>query len=112
MNVICLPPNKRHAHVDFLSNILAMATRAVTMEYIQHGFMAPGVIDDTFCRYPDFEKIIGTCNRNPSQREYNLCGESFDKLFDIVLRDGHVSDNVFEECYFPLDIDITGNTSH
>ena len=40
-----LPSNKRRALTDFLSNIPAISTRAVTTEYIQHGFITAGMID-------------------------------------------------------------------
>ena len=76
-----LASNKRKALVDFLSNVPAMSTRAVTSDYIQEGFITPGVIDSTHRRYPDFDRILSTCKRDPTIEEYQLCKDTFNELF-------------------------------
>ena len=60
-------------------------------------------------RYPDLNKIIGTCRKNPTTHEYALCLKQFPSLLKIYLVTGHVDDSVFEELGFPMNRDPEGN---
>ena len=85
-----------------------MSTEAVTCKHIQHGFIVGGVIDTYHHRYPDLNKIIATCQKEPSKEEYQLCLNTFPALLDIMVKKGFVPDTVFEEYQFPVDRDILG----
>ena len=74
-----------------------------------HGFLQGGYIDKKKLRFPDFNKILSTCRRNPTLDEYELCKTSFHGIMKLYLQDGHVCDNVFEDLGFPMDRDPIGN---
>ena len=86
-----------------------MGTTAATRDNIQHGFIANGLVDDKFKRYPDFNKMLSTCRRNLGNEDYNRCIETFPYLFDRCLEHGHVPDLEFESLGFKQDINIQGN---
>ena len=92
--------------IDFISSVPKMTAKAVTRNNIIHGFRANGMIDDTYERFPDFKKILSTCQKNPTESEYKLCVDSFPYLFKKYLEDGHVDDHVFENLGFPMDEDV------
>ena len=92
--------------IDFISSVPEMTAKAVTRNNIIHGFRANGMIDDTYERFPDFKKILSTCQKNPTVSEYKLCVDSFPYLFNKYLEDGHVDDHVFENLGFPMDEDV------
>lgn len=47
-----------------------MVTKAATNTNIQHGFLSNGLIDTKHRRYPDFNRILSTCRRNPTLEQY------------------------------------------
>ena len=87
-----LKANKKKSLIDFVASNSAMVTKAAARENIQHGFIANGLVDDKFKRYPDFNKMRSTCRRNPENEDYNRCIETSTYLFDRCLEHGHVPD--------------------
>ena len=83
-----------------------MIAKAVTRNNIIHGFRANDMIDDTYKKFPDFKKILSTCQKNPTENEHKLCVDSFSYLFNKYLEDGHVEDLVFKNLGFPMDEDV------
>ena len=66
------------------------------------------MIDKEYKTFPDFEKLLATCRRDPTKEKYNLCIDSFPYLYTKVLDDGHLDDSIFEEVGFPMDINASG----
>ena len=52
-------------------------------------------------RFLDFNKILGTCRKNPTKDEYEMCIQYCLQY----LSNGHVPDEAFEELGFPMDED-------
>ena len=86
-----------------------MTAKAITRNNVLQGFWEAGYIDKKMLWYPDLNKIIATCRRNPTTQEYALCVEQFPKLLKRFLANGHVEDSVFEQLGFPMDQDPEGN---
>jgi hypothetical protein len=105
---LILSLTKRNALVDFISISPEMSGKACTRQNILHGFEANGVIDKESKRFPDFDQILATCRKLPTDAEYELCHRSFPTLFEHQLKYGHVPDEVFEELGFPVDCDMDG----
>ena len=101
--------NKKKAVVDFACNLPAMCTVAITSNYVQEGFMVPGVIDYAHRRYPDYDMILSTCQKNISNTECKLCEDAFESLLDLMIKNGHMPDSTFEKYNFPMDRDCVGN---
>ena len=106
---LILKPNKSRAIIDFVSSLPEKTCKTTTRDNILEGFIQPGYIDSKKLRYPDLNKILSTCRRNPTAGEYALCIEKFPLLMQIVLEKGHIEDSVFEELGFPIDKDPEGN---
>ena len=106
---LCLKTNKSRALIDFISSLPEMTAKAITRNSILQGFLEAGYIDKLKLRYPDLNKIIVTCRRNPTEREYALCIEKFPTLLKMFLEKGYVEDSIFEEMGFPMDQDPEGN---
>ena len=70
------------------------------------------MIDNKYLRYPDLNKILAKCRRDPTIYENNNCIEHFSFLNNMYSRDGHVSDEVFEELGFPMDSNRNNKTVH
>ena len=107
-NQLRLPSKKRGALIDFVSGLPQMVTKAVTYPNVIHGFKENGMIDSEFMRFPDFEKILATCRRDPTKEEFNLCINSFPYLYTKMVDDGHLDDSIFEEVGFPSDRNASG----
>ena len=85
---LCLKTNKSRALIDFISSLPEMTAKAITRNTILQDFLKPRYIDKLKLRYPDLNKIIGTCRQNPTEREYALCVEKFPTLLKIFWRRG------------------------
>ena len=104
-----LKANKEKSLIDFVAIIPAMVTKAATRKNIQHGLIVNSLVDETHKHYPDFNKILATCRKNPKTDNYNHCVKSFSYLFNYCLEHGHVPDLKFELLGFHQDINIQGN---
>eukprot|EP00957_Ditylum_brightwellii_P141966 10815389-Ditylum_brightwellii.AAC.1 len=80
-----------------------MTTRAATQSNIQIGFTSGGIIDKEFKQYPDFNKMLAACRRNPTKEEYKKCIDSFLSLFSKFETKGHADDGFFEQLCFQAD---------
>ena len=69
--------NKKTLLIDFIASIPAMGIKVATRDNIQHGFIANGLVDEIYKRYPTFNKILATCRRNPKTDDYNRCIKYF-----------------------------------
>ena len=106
---LVLKTNKSRAIIDFVSSLPEKTCKTTTRDNILEGFLQAGYIDSKKLRYPDLNKILSTCRRNPTNSEYALCLEKLPVLLKIVLDKGHIVDSIFEEMGFPLDKDPEGN---
>jgi hypothetical protein len=104
-----LKTKNSNALVDFLSVLPEMVTTAVQNEKIMKGFIGPGMINGKFNKYPDFNKMLATCRRNPTRDEYTTCYSSFIELFNSFGRIGGLEDDVWERLGFPVDKNIHGD---
>ena len=104
-----LKENKKKLLIDFVASIPAKVTKAATRKNIQHGFIVNSLVDETHKHYPDFNKILATCRKNPKTDNYNHCVKFFSYLFNYCLEHGHVPDLKFELLGFHQDINIQGN---
>ena len=72
-----LKANKKKSLTDFVASIPVMVTKVATRDNVQHGFIANSLVDETYKRYLDFNKILATCRRNPKTDDYNRCIKYF-----------------------------------
>ncbi len=93
---LTLAPNKRHSHVDFISILSVMATKACMVKNIQHRFIEEGMIDVDNLRYPVFDRIISTCQRNPSMEEYKNIENKVNTIINESCEFGHISEEVYD----------------
>ena len=107
-NRLVLKPTKKNAIIDFVASVPDMTSKAVTRDNVIHGFKENGMIDSKLFRFPDFDKMLATCRKDPTDSEYQLCIDSFPHLFKIYQEKGHVDDEVFEQLGFPMDRDVDG----
>ena len=111
MSELNLNGTKLKVLVDKLTVLPEIATKATTRGSIVKGFRASGLIDPDLSKYPVFRDILGT--RRPSMPTdlYNSLQDIdyFKKLFDITLKNGHISEQVYDELGFPKDVDPHGN---
>ena len=104
-----LKKNKSRALIDFIASHPEMTAKAVTRNNVLHGFHEAGYIDRKMLRYPDIDKILGTCLQKATSHEYSLCLKQFPLLLRMYLENGHVDDSVFEKLGVPMDQDPEGN---
>lgn len=100
-----LKASKHKALIDFVACQPHYTTKVVTHENSTHGFLEAGYIDKKSLHYPDFDKILRTCRRDPTIQEHNLCKHFFVNLIKIYSEKGHVTDDIFEKLGFPMDND-------
>ena len=103
-----LKDTKKKALVDFVASYPEMAVKGLTREGIMEGFLANGMVDSKFQRYPDFHKLLATCRKDPTVDEYKNCVENVPVLYQHVINNGHIPDDIFESLGFPLDMDEEG----
>ena len=107
---LLLKPSKNNSIIDFIASVPGMTAKSVTRDNIIHGVLENGMLDSKQFRYPDFDKMLATCRRDPTKDEYKLCVDSFPVLFKKYLEYGHVEDELFEQLGFPMDRDVDGTT--
>ena len=105
---LMLKPSKKSSIIDFIASVPAMTAKAVNRDNIIHGILENGMLDSKQFRYPDFNKMLATCRRDPTEDEYKLCVDSFPVLLKEYLEHGHVDDDMFERLGFPMDTDVDG----
>jgi hypothetical protein len=67
------------------------------------------MIDGKFKTYPDFNRMLATCRRNPTRDEYRTCYSSFIKLFNSFGIIGGLEEEIWECLGFPVDKNIHGD---
>eukprot|EP00957_Ditylum_brightwellii_P159518 12142673-Ditylum_brightwellii.AAC.1 len=72
-----------------------MSAKAIMCKNVSHGANVNSMADKEYNRYPYFDKIIGTCAREITKDEYDLCIKSFPYLFKLYQEKSHVEDSVF-----------------
>ena len=85
-----------------------MIENTVTYPNTIHGFQVNGMIDKEYKMFPDFEKLLVTCQSDPTKEEYNLCIDSFPDFYTKMLDNGHLDDFIFKEVRFPMDTNASG----
>ena len=106
---LSLLPTKQKAPIDFIACHPHVTTKAVTCDNVMHGFLEAGYIDTKKIQHQDFNKILRTFLRDPTNDEYNLCKDSFKDFMKFYLKHGHVTDDHFEELDYHMDNDPRGN---
>lgn len=101
--------SKSKVLIDFILCQPHVSTKACTHDNVMHGFLEGGYIEKKKLRFPDFNKILFTCRRDPTLYEYELWKTSFSSIIKLYLQDGHVCDNIFADLGFPMDIYPIGN---
>ena len=76
-NKITFKPSKKKTIIKFLSVVPEIVTNSVKQSYILKGLTTPSMINIIYYRYPDFNTLLTTCQRNPPQQEYEQCYRSF-----------------------------------
>ena len=68
------------------------------------------MIDKEYRMFSNFEKLLATCQRDPTKEEYYLCIDSFPYLNTKILDDGHLDDSIFDEVGFRMDTNASGQS--
>ena len=68
-NKLILKSSEKNAIIDCVSCVPETTTKSVTRNNIIHGFVENGMIDFENNRFPDFNKILETCRKDPTVEE-------------------------------------------
>jgi hypothetical protein len=96
------------ALVDFVSQIGSIMNSAATPHNLKKGFIANGMIDIGSETCPDIDVMLGTLTRELTEHEYDLVQNNFNELLHIQMREGHISDKVYDRIGFPNDVNCGG----
>ena len=99
---------KKKALVDFVASYPEMALKGLTRDGIMEGFLANGFVDSQLQQYPYFNNLLETCRKDPTLDEYNNCVANLPVLYQHVINNGHVPDQIFESLGFLLNQDEEG----
>ena len=79
-DTINLSSNKRRALFDFVTVLPEIRTKIITRDNIIHWAKENGMIDDNLKSFPDYDKILATCRRNPTDEQYKKIKDTFKQL--------------------------------
>ncbi len=99
--------NKK-ALLGFLSILPKAATKAATVENIEHGFIANGMIDRETKRFPVLGNILNTCRRDVLVKEAEAAIDAFPELLASLNKYGYVPEELFDKYHFVLDTSSDG----
>mmetsp|Transcript_22807 Transcript_22807/g.34556 ORF Transcript_22807/g.34556 Transcript_22807/m.34556 type:complete len:638 (+) Transcript_22807:612-2525(+) len=101
--------NHKKALLDFLAILPLAATKAATVEHIQHGFIQNGMIDRETKRFPVLANILGTCTRDVLIKELEMLLDAFPDLLEQVNKYGRIPEAVFDHYGFARDVTPNGD---
>ena len=64
--------------------------------------------DQTKSRYPVLLKILGTCCSTLPKELYQKVFDNVTYLYSVMIDQGHIPEDVFDELGFPQDRDVNG----
>lgn len=99
--------NKK-ALLGFLSILPKAATKAATVENIEHGFIANGMIDRETKRFPVLANILNTCKRDILLKEVEAAIDAFPELLASLNKYGYVPEELFDKYEFAVDTSRDG----
>ena len=99
---------KLNCIIDFAICIPELLAQSVTTSRILKGFIQAGMIDEKTNQWPDFDKIIGTCQRKVLVAEVDIVKKNFTHLYNIFLEEGRIPEEVFDEIGIVEDINSDG----
>ncbi len=99
---------KRKSLEDLVSVLPFTLMNACTKDTVRKGALANGMIDDNYARYPDLDKILGTCRTDPSIEQYDLCIEKFEQIYNQYQQHGYADDTFYKDLGFGCDTDLNG----
>ena len=73
------------------------------------GFVEGGAIDEKTHEWPDFNKIIGTCNRVVKAEEVELIVNNFQLLYDYFVKHGRISEELYDQIGLQEDYNSSGD---
>ena len=101
-------PPKLNCIIDFAICIPKLLTQSVTTTRILEAFIQAGMIDKKTNQWPDFEKIISTCQRKVKVVEVDLVKKYFTHLYNMFLLEGRISEELFDEIGIVEDRNLDG----
>ena len=108
LKVLNLNAKKKTSLIDFISTLPELTTKAATRGNILHGFYESGLIDRTKSRYPVLLKILGTCHSSIPKELYQKVIDNFTYLYNVMMEQGWIPEDVFSDLDFPQDKDVSG----
>ena len=109
LKCVNLQSGKRRHLIDFLCVLPDIVNRSCTQKNIRQGFIEAGMIDKVAMRFPVFDKILGTCRRNPELTKYDVIKSNFGTFFEAACEDGIVSEQIYEDLSIRRDSNIHGD---
>ena len=109
LKVLNLNAKKKTSLIDFISTLPKLTTKAATRGNILHGFYESGLIDRTKSRYPVLLKILGTYRSTLPKEVYQSVIDNFTHLYRIMMEQGRIPEDVFDDLGFPHDKDVNGH---
>ena len=86
--------SKLNCIIDFAICIPELLTQSVTTSRILKGFIQAGMIDKKTNQWPDFDKIIGTCQRKVLVAEVDIVKKDFTHLYNTFFVEGPIPEEV------------------
>ena len=99
--IINFSPPKFNCIIDFAICIPELLTQL-------DGFIQAGMIDKKTTQWPDFENIIGTCQRKIKMVKVYLVKKDFTHLYNTFLLEGRIPEEVFDEIGIVEDRNLDG----
>jgi hypothetical protein len=103
---LCLSHHKRRALADGISCQPKNHQKVCTPDNTRASFIGPGLLDEGSKSAPDMLVILKTRCKTLLQEELELVRENFVELYNIMMRDGQVPDELLSQMGFPSDRDM------
>ena len=67
---LLLKPSKKNSIIEFIVSVPDMTAKSVTRDNIIQCVLENGMLNSKQFRYPDFDKTLATCRRDPTKNKY------------------------------------------
>jgi hypothetical protein len=101
--LICIT-NYTHTFVRCLFTLLQLADCNTVID----GFNCAGVLDSESKAWPDLDVMIHSCQGTKTLQDQATVFNTFKEVHIRTVKQGHITDEYFDELGYPKDIDANG----
>lgn len=107
-----LADHKRRALADGISCQPKNHQRVCTVDNTRNSFIEPGLLDEGSKHSPDMLRILKTRRKTLLKEELELVVENFERLYQMITQNGHITDEELTGMGFPSDKDMDEKEVH